>query len=346
MSNIVSKLKIPGGTTYDIKDEISGYTTLSMFPNKIVSDVSINSTDNSMFDVTICTPAATGPTVSETRTIDLHINKVDRTGDTMTGDLILASGSLTQRTGTSITCGSYSGTGTGADSTHAIVAKNMRGKIYLDAHIGTNYATSWVSVNGCSNNGSDGADDIRMLFRSCSLQSATYLGGYVDGTYNSFALGGSSGARWDTVPVTSSTGVTEIGKYLDFHATDGDTTNFTYRLVNTGDGACTYSGTWTKASSIKVKENIEDITLAEAQGIFELRPVKFDYKQGAKDSRGFIAEEVELIFPNLVSPEVGEEGTPEWVSKSLDYESIIPYLVKIIQDQEKRIIYLENKINK
>lgn len=275
-------------------------------------------------------------------------DKLDKSGGTLTGGLTLSSGNLTLNSGsitmtegTSLTCGSDTST-----STHAVVAKHTRGKVYLDAHYESSYANSYVSLNSASNQSP--GDDIKMIFRSCTVNSPTYLGGYVDGSYNSFALGGSNGARWDTIPVTSASGVTEIGKYLDFHASDTDTSNFTYRLVNTEDGVMTYSGTWSKASSRKIKENIKDIDLDEAKEIFSLRPVSFDYKEGygQKNQRGLIAEEVEEVLPILVVDEIGEEGTEEWAPASVDYITIIPYLVKIIQDQEKRIIYLENKVNK
>ena len=131
-----------------------------------------------------------------------------------------------------------------------------------------------------------GATAHYMLFRDMNettatvYTSGTYIGGYnYNNEWESFLVQGRSAHYWGVIPaIQSSNGVVELGKHIDFHIANNSTTDYNYRISCTADGAATYSGTWSKASSIKVKENIEDITLAEAQGIFELRPVKFDYK--------------------------------------------------------------------
>lgn len=102
-------------------------------------------------------------------------------------------------------------------------------------------------------------------------------------------------------------------------------------------------------SSRKVKKNIDDISLDEAEKILQLRPVKFDFKSvdtDNQDERGFIAEEVEDIYPNLISEEQGVEGEPGFVPKSLNYIGMIPYLVKMIQQQQEEIDNLKCELNK
>ncbi len=42
-----------------------------------------------------------------------------------------------------------------------------------------------------------------------------------------------SGSRWNVVPVVTSDGVLETGKYIDFHEISGDTSDFSYRLTST-----------------------------------------------------------------------------------------------------------------
>ena len=101
-------------------------------------------------------------------------------------------------------------------------------------------------------------------------------------------------------------------------------------------------------SSKKIKKNIEDIDLDEAKKILQLRPVKFDFKSDDTDNqheRGFIAEEVEKIYPNLISEELGTEGKPDFVPKSLNYIGMIPYLVKMIQNQQEEINELKTMLN-
>ena len=94
-----------------------------------------------------------------------------------------------------------------------------------------------------------------------------------------------------------------------------------------------------QTSSRKVKENIKPIE--DARKILELEAVSFDYKNKAlgEDRRGFIAEDVAEILPNLVKPETDEAPA------SLDYIQMIPYLQEIIKEQDKRIKALEDKIN-
>ena len=91
-----------------------------------------------------------------------------------------------------------------------------------------------------------------------------------------------------------------------------------------------------QTSSRKVKENIKPIE--DAEKILELQAVSFDFKnkEHGTDKRGFIAEEVAEVLPNLVAD--GE--TP-----SLNYIEMIPYLQDVIKKQEARIKALEDKHN-
>lgn len=92
----------------------------------------------------------------------------------------------------------------------------------------------------------------------------------------------------------------------------------------------------TQTSSRKVKENIEPIS--DARKILELEAVAFDYKNKnlGNNKRGFIAEDVAEILPNLVTK--GE-------TMSLDYIGMIPYLQAVIKEQDSRIKKLEEKLN-
>lgn len=95
-----------------------------------------------------------------------------------------------------------------------------------------------------------------------------------------------------------------------------------------------------QTSSRKVKENIKAMDAAEAKKILELQAVSFDYKNknNGTNRRGFIAEDVAEILPNLVTPET------EQAPASLDYVGMIPYLQAVIKEQEKRIEALEKKL--
>lgn len=93
-----------------------------------------------------------------------------------------------------------------------------------------------------------------------------------------------------------------------------------------------------QTSSRKVKKNIEEMT--DTEKILELRAVRFDFikEEQGTDQRGFIAEEVAEILPNLVTPETEESPA------GLNYIGMIPYLQDLIKKQQKRIDELEQRI--
>ena len=96
----------------------------------------------------------------------------------------------------------------------------------------------------------------------------------------------------------------------------------------------------TQTSSRKVKENIKPLNIDEARKILGLQAVSFDFKDKARgtDKRGFIAEDVAEIIPQLVTPETETEPA------KLDYIQMIPYLLETIKNQERRIQDLEAKV--
>lgn len=94
-----------------------------------------------------------------------------------------------------------------------------------------------------------------------------------------------------------------------------------------------------QVSSKKVKENIKDLSEDEAQKILNVRAVSFDYIEkvgGEKNQRGVIAEEIEKIIPSCVY----HDGK----YPSVDYTKLIPYLIKIVQIQQKEIEGLKKKV--
>jgi hypothetical protein len=94
-------------------------------------------------------------------------------------------------------------------------------------------------------------------------------------------------------------------------------------------------GVWTNASSREYKQEIQELGVEEAiETVMNLEPVTYKYKM-LKDKNtyvGFIAEDV----PDLVAIE-GRKGL-----SSMD---IVAVLTKVLQEQQKQIEELENKIN-
>jgi hypothetical protein len=89
-------------------------------------------------------------------------------------------------------------------------------------------------------------------------------------------------------------------------------------------------------SDISTKENIRNSE--EGLNIITcLRPVRFDFKEGYSDGKknqlGFIAQEVENIFPDAVST-MKTNSENEMCLKTMGPGALIPVLVKAIQEQQ------------
>lgn len=98
----------------------------------------------------------------------------------------------------------------------------------------------------------------------------------------------------------------------------------------------------TCSSSRRYKDNIKNLSPHLAQQVLQLNPVSFTYKQekSGHSTYGLIAEEVELILPQLVTYK--EDGQPETIM----YQHLIPLLLHVIKQQDLRLSALEAKMNK
>lgn len=164
-------------------------------------------------------------------------------------------------------------------------------------------------------------------------------------------------------PLSTTSGIEIFGvaPHIDFHK-DNNQGDFTSRLMesvagslylqsNTGWGWF-HAGGYAQESSKYVKKNIQDISEDEALKLLQLRPVSFDYKKGDTNRRGLIAEEVMDVYPELVRvPEGYDEDTFEYKEDefndvpSLDYSGFIPYLIKMVQIQQKEIDGLKEQVS-
>ena len=153
------------------------------------------------------------------------------------------------------------------------------------------------------------------------------------GSSNSLVLGG-TGA--DAVKV--GIGTTTPTNVLDIVGPALDTT--VVSISTTGGNTCTFNtgvnpGVWSCASDRRLKNSISaiDNNLALTK-INALNPVMFHYNwQESSDPLvpGFIAQEFEEIFPDMVST------NPETGYKSLSYTPLIPYTVKAIQELDLKV---------
>ncbi len=123
-----------------------------------------------------------------------------------------------------------------------------------------------------------------------------------------------------------------------------NTTAAAYRFYVSAAGTIFATNTTISAiSDARLKENVQDID-AGLGAILALKPRKFDWKAGKgkdiKGDRGFIAQEFEQVFPDLIDTwkDPAPEGEAPYKSVRQD---LIPVLVKAIQELTARVEALE-----
>ena len=104
--------------------------------------------------------------------------------------------------------------------------------------------------------------------------------------------------------------------------------------------------TITSLSDQRVKENVRDLDDGLAK-VMQLQPRKFDWKEGKgkdiSDDRGFIAQEFEQVFPDMISEWKDAAPEGEEAYKAIN-ANLIPTLVKAIQEQQTLIESLTTRI--
>lgn len=103
---------------------------------------------------------------------------------------------------------------------------------------------------------------------------------------------------------------------------------------------------WTNPSDMRLKENIKDV-VDGLTAVLQLRPVTYDLKrevyddipgtdlevidQDRKNRIGFLAQELQLSIPHAVKHYTSND------SYGINYDNMIPVLVKAIQEQQEII---------
>jgi len=119
-----------------------------------------------------------------------------------------------------------------------------------------------------------------------------------------------------------------------------DITNAVYRFYVTSGGTINATNTTISAiSDVRLKENITDLEIG-LEAIMALRPRKFDWKKESgndgKNVRGFIAQEFEQVFPDLIDESINPSPEGEEPYKQIR-QDLIPVLVKAVQEQQAQI---------
>ncbi len=145
--------------------------------------------------------------------------------------------------------------------------------------------------------------------------------------------------------------------YATATASSSANTFTTWNVYSTGAGAYRFyvgaggtvyatSTTISAISDQRLKENVQDLDVG-LDAVMALKPRKFDWKEGKgkniKGDRGWIAQEFETVFPDMIDEwrDPAPEGEEPYKSVRAD---LIPVLVKAIQEQQALIESLTARI--
>jgi hypothetical protein len=130
---------------------------------------------------------------------------------------------------------------------------------------------------------------------------------------------------------TVNTNTTNAQESLSMYSTGASAYRF---YVGWGGTVFATNTTISAISDQRYKENIRDLDVG-LDAVMQLRPRKFDWKEGKgqdiKDCRGFIAQEFEEVFPDLIDEWKDPAPENEEPYKSVR-QDLIPVLVKAIQE--------------
>jgi hypothetical protein len=134
--------------------------------------------------------------------------------------------------------------------------------------------------------------------------------------------------------------------YVKKQPNDGSTSQvyiqFLYNSATSGNGQINGNGSGNAAfgsySDRRLKENIVDLP-PQLANIMALHPVEFDWKDGSGHQIGFIAQEVQNVYPDLV----GQNSENEMLTLT-DMNKNDARLIKAIQEQQALITSLTARI--
>ena len=148
-----------------------------------------------------------------------------------------------------------------------------------------------------------------------------------------------------TNPVIKSVMTDSSGAYSTYNLYCTNASAYRFYVTTAGVVNATTT-TITAISDQRLKENIRDLDDG-LEKVLALKPRKFDWKENKgeniKNARGFIAQELELVFPDMISNWIDEPPEGEEPYKAVN-ANLIPSLVKAIQEQQALITSLTARI--
>lgn len=144
-------------------------------------------------------------------------------------------------------------------------------------------------------------------------------------------------------------------RYGVYGSTGGSGTR--YGLYCSGNGG--YTGSWSNVSDMNLKKNIRNYDNA-LDKVVQLEPKRYEYKTDEKsymdlaqgDQIGLIAQEVQVLFPEVVTQNihpgpVDDNGRPTGQEESylgIDYIKLVPILTQAIKEQQELIEQLQLEV--
>jgi len=195
----------------------------------------------------------------------------------------------------------------------------------------------------------------RMRITSSGYFKASDAGTYLDvsGVQHELRNSANNGT------VISTTNASQTANSLQVEATRNTTDNTFYAISYYNRGAAAYrfrvadSGDVTNTnnsygaiSDAKLKENITDAS-PKLDKLNQVRVVNYNLIGEDRKQLGVIAQELEQIFPSMVSetPDREEDGTDlGTTTKSVKYSVFVPMLIKAMQEQQEQIETLKSEV--
>ena len=162
-------------------------------------------------------------------------------------------------------------------------------------------------------------------------------------TYGAFLVVGTGAAVGDCLPASGRAVILSSSGNLHLDAGTGKNVYIGWLTA-----AATYiSGSWYGSSDQRLKKNIQ--TIPDSKGLVainKLNPVSYTRidNPGGGTQLGFVAQQVQSIFPELVSNSAATTLTPGG-TLAINYIGLLPPIVKAIQELKKQneILQVENK---
>jgi hypothetical protein len=181
--------------------------------------------------------------------------------------------------------------------------------------------------------------------------------------YINTILGGTSTSRpTDSIVNAFTTTINGVGSYVTaagracfYGYVTGTSTSFAYWVFDGAQvGSITTNGTATiygTTSDYRLKKDVAPM-ISQLERISKLKPVNYNWKNNKSPSEGFIAHELQEIYPDAVHGEKDQEdedGKP--VYQNIDVSFIVPSLVaavqelkQLVQQQSQEIAFLKSQL--